>query len=41
MEYINKTPEFQTFGKRFLQIIDFSLSANLERNYKDISNGIL
>jgi serine/threonine-protein kinase HipA len=41
VEYIDQTPEFQTFGKRCLQIIDFSLSANLERSYKDISNGIL
>jgi len=41
VDYMHKTPEFQIFGRKFLQIIDFSLSENLERSYKDISNGIL
>jgi serine/threonine-protein kinase HipA len=41
MEYTDQTPEFETFGKRFLQIIDFSLSENLECSYKDSSRGIL
>ena len=33
--------DFVDFGKKFLAIIDFSLNENIDKSYKDISNGIL
>ncbi|KYJ85518.1 type II toxin-antitoxin system HipA family toxin [Sulfurovum riftiae] len=40
-KYLQETPSFETFGKAFLKILDFSLQKNLTQSYKDISDGIL
>jgi len=41
VEYIPNNPDFRAFGEKFVKILDFSLSENLTKTYKDISNGIL
>ncbi len=40
-DYMEQNEEFYDFGKKFISIIDFSLTKNLDQEYKDISNGIL
>ncbi len=40
-EYMDETASFRSFGEEFLKIIDFSLTDNMKRSYKDISHGIL
>jgi len=39
--YMEVHQDFVDFGKKFISIIDFSLNDNIDREYKDISNGIL
>ena len=39
--YMEHNDAFYDFGKQFISIIDFSLTQNLDKEYKDISNGIL
>ena len=41
IDYIPNNPNFRAFGEKFLKILDFSLSENLTKSYKDISNGVL
>ena len=41
VEYIPNNPNFRAFGEKFLKILDFSLSENLTKTYKEISNGVL
>jgi len=40
-EYMDETASYRSFGEDFLKIIDFSLTDNMKRSYKDISHGIL
>ncbi len=39
--YIKINPDFQAFGEQFLKILHFSLTDNIDTNYKDVYNGIL
>jgi len=40
-DYMEHNDAFYDFGKQFISIIDFSLTQNLDKEYKEISNGIL
>ena len=40
-DYIGSHNDFVDFGKKFISIIDFSLNENIDKEYKDISDGIL
>jgi len=39
--YMKNNSSFQNFGEKFIKILQFSLEKNLEKSYKDISNGVL
>jgi len=39
--YIESNKEFQSFGEKFLNIIEFSLEENLTNSYKEIPHGVL
>ena len=39
--YRKNNPDFQDFGEKFLKILDFSLTQNIDTSYKDASHGIL
>ena len=39
--YMKSNKDFYDFGHKFIRIIDFSLNENIDKEYKDISNGIL
>ena len=41
VDYMKQNEVFYDFGKKFVSIIDFSLTENLDKEYKDISDGIL
>jgi len=41
VSYLEQNGDFYDFGIQFISILDFSLEENLDKEYKDISDGIL
>ena len=40
-QYIKENSEFKLFGEKFLKVLHFSLTHNIDRSYKDAYDGVL
>ena len=40
-QYMKENPDFQIFGEKFVKVLHFSLTDNLNKSYKDAYDGIL